>query len=477
MAKTVAEKSLEITSCHPLSPEWMLNQLSSSLQLPVSECPLTVAFSGGVDSTVVLHLLTCLRDLEGISDVRAVHVHHGLSRYADQWAEHCQSLCEQWQVPLTIARVFLENNGHGLEQAARDARYQVFVDAVKEGGCLLQGHHRDDQAETVLLRLFRGTGVDGIQGIPEKRSLGNGLLLRPLLNVPQSAIDEYACANNLQFIEDDSNTDERFSRNFLRRRLIPMVEERWPGASERLVEFVREVGQINQTVQQQTAEQLAVCIDYRPQWLLDRQPLINLATLQSLDTSSQRRVVREWLKRQGIQPPSRETLEQIFGEVVEARIDAEPLLKVTTRFTLTRYQQMLVVLDEEVSLQAFEPMIWDWQNEPEVVLGDRSLICSAKQEHNGRAIRLPQKTLLIKRRCHISGDEKFAIAGRQGRKTLKKWLQDYKVPPWLREYLPLVFAGGQMVAAPGLWRCVDESCVDDCSGNVDGIYLSWKSVR
>ncbi|WBA86796.1 tRNA lysidine(34) synthetase TilS [Endozoicomonas sp. GU-1] len=293
-------------------------------------------------------------------------------------------------------------------------------------------------------------------------------MLRPLLNVARASIEDYARTNNLRFIEDDSNTDERFSRNFLRQRLIPMVEERWPGASERLVEFVRDVAQMNQTVQQQTIEQLALCIDYRPQWLLDRQPLMNLATLQSLDAGSRRRVVRQWLKQQGIQLPSRDTLEQIFDEVVEARIDAEPLLTVAPRFTLTRYQQMLVLLDEDVHLQAFEPMVWDWQKEPIVVLGDRSLICSAKQERSDSAIRLPQKPLLLKRRCHISGDEKFAIAGRQGRKTLKKWLQDYKVPPWLREYLPLVFDGDQMVAAPGLWVCDGYYGMES-----DGLALHW----
>ncbi|USE34010.1 tRNA lysidine(34) synthetase TilS [Endozoicomonas sp. SCSIO W0465] len=472
-AKPIAKNSSEITSCYPLSPEWVLGQLSSRLPLPVSECPLTVAFSGGVDSTALLHLLICLRDKGRIAGVRAVHVHHGLSGYADQWAEHCQSVCKQWKVPLTVARVSLDHAaGYGLEQAARDARYRVFVNAVKQGGCLLQGHHRDDQAETVLLRLFRGTGVDGVQGMPEKRSLGNGLLFRPLLNVPRSAIEVYARSNNLQSIEDDSNIDERFSRNFLRQRLIPMVEARWPGASARLVEFARDVGQMNQSLEQQTRVQLDNCIDYRPQWLLDQQPLINLATLQSLDASAQRRVIRRWLKLQGVKPPTRETLEQIFNEVVGARNDAGPLLKISARFTLTRYQQMLVVLDEEVSLQPFEPMLWDWQKEPVLVLGGRALICNSGQAHDGKTIRLPQKTLQLKRRCHISGDEKFAITGRQGRKTLKKWLQDYKVPPWLREYLPLVFDDDRMVAAPGLW-----SCVDDRSGNADGISLSWKGAR
>lgn len=469
--RTILTTSSEVTSCHPLSPEWMLDQLSSILQLPVSGCPLTVAFSGGIDSTVLLHLLVCLRDKDSVSDVRAVHIHHGLSRYADQWAEHCQSVCDRWRVSLAIASVSLENDGYGLEQAARDARYRVFVNAVKECGCLLQGHHRDDQAETLLLRLFRGTGVDGIQGIPKKRSLGNGILFRPLLSMPRSAIEAYAKLNSLQFIEDDSNTDQRFSRNFLRQRLIPMIEDRWPGASDRLVEFSRDVRKINQSLKQQTMAQLDTCIEYRPQWLLDQQRLINIATLKLLDVGAQRRVVREWLKLQGIQPPSRETLERIFLEVVETRIDAEPLLRISTRFILTRYQRMLVVLDEGVCLSAFEPMLWDWRQKPVLVLGDRSLICSFEHEQEGSIIQLPKKTLLLKRRCHISGDEKFAIVGRHGRKTLKKWLQDYKVPPWLRGYLPFVFNGNQMVAAPGLW-----SCVGDGSSDVDGIYLSWKNA-
>lgn len=439
-------------ACHPLTPEWVFHQLSR-MPLSLPACPLTVAFSGGVDSTVLLHLLTLLRDQGAVAQVQAVHVHHGLSDYADQWAEHCQWVCDRWQVSLTIANVFLESHGYGLEQAARDARYRVFVDVVKGGGCLLQGHHLDDQAETVLLRLFRGTGVDGIQGIPEQRALGDGLLLRPLLDVPRSTIEAYARSHHLDFMEDDSNCDERFSRNFLRHQLIPMVEGRWPGASGRLVEFAREVGQMNQSIQQETRSQLATCIEYRPQWLLDRQPLVSIKALGRLDARSQRLVVRAWLKQQGIQPPSRDALEKIFHEVVGARMDAEPQLKLSERYVLRRYQHMLLICDEEVNLLAFDPMVWDWQNEPVLSLGDRSLSCHSGSGEGCDAISLPTTPLVLKRRCHIPCDEKIAISGRQGRKTLKKWLQEYQVPFWLREYLPFVFDGDQMVAAPGLWVC------------------------
>jgi len=448
-----------------LNAQWLLEQLTARVNL--SDCPITVAFSGGVDSTVLLHLLVQLRNQGCVATVRAVHVHHGISRYAEQWVEHCQSVCDRWQVPLTIARVVPDNNGFGLEQAAREARYRVFVAAMHDGGCLLQGHHRDDQAETVLLRLFRGTGIDGVRGIPEQRSLGNGQLLRPLLSQSRAAIDAYANACNLSFVEDDSNHDERFSRNFLRQRLIPMVEARWPGASARLVAFAREAGEFQ--AQLEMDAHLASCVVCRPRWLLGQQALIDCRALQQLDDHCQRLVLRRWLNQQSIGSPSRTTLERIFQEVVAARPDAEPQLTICRHHILTRFRQTLVVLDDRSNLPAFAPMAWDWQREPRLQLGDRSLLCAPLDGTQGPAVRLPATCLTLKRRCHIAADNKFAIAGRQGRKPLKKWLQEYNVPPWLRESLPFVFDQEQMIAAPGLWVCEGYQ-----SQSEDGLSIRWQ---
>ena len=445
-----------------LSALWLLAQLAE--RPDVSVCPFTVAFSGGVDSTVLLHLLAQLRDQGVVSTVRAVHVHHGISRFADQWVEHCQSVCQQWQIPLTVERVTLSNSGFGLEQSAREARYRVFVAAVQDGGCLLQGHHQDDQAETVLLRLFRGTGIAGVGGIPAQRSLGNGQLLRPLLTVPRAAIEAYASTHQLRFIEDDSNSDERFSRNFLRQRLIPMVEERWPGASARLVAFASEASELHQ--QLEIDSHLASCVVYRPEWLLDQQPLLDCLALLQLDHHWQRRVIRQWLHRQGILSPSRATLERIIREVVGARIDAEPRLTLCRRYALARFGQTLVVLDDRIKLSAFAPMEWHWQQQPCLVLGDRALIWSDGER--GPSVRLPDSPLIIRRRSHVAAGEKFAIAGRQGRKVLKKWLQEYNVPPWLRESLPFIYDQERMVAAPGLWVC--EGYQAECD---DGLFINW----
>ncbi|WP_095210472.1 tRNA lysidine(34) synthetase TilS [Endozoicomonas ascidiicola] len=439
-------------SSHPLNSEWVLERLNASLHMPLQSVPFTVAFSGGVDSTVLLHLMVQLRNQGHINTLNAVHVHHGLSAFADQWAAHCRSLCQQWNVPLTVESVVLKNEGQGIEQAARDARYGIFTDAVKASGVLLQGHHRDDQTETILQRLFRGTGVDGIQGMPQQRPLGAGTLLRPLLSIPRSSIESYAKEKNLQHIEDDSNSDERFSRNFLRQSLIPAIETRWPGASGRVVELAKEVTALSLEQQSITAGQLQSCIEYHPEWLLDDQPLLNVQRLESFAQDVQSRIVRGWLKQQGVSLPSRSALKQVFDEVIGARIDAEPKVKISSEFSITRFQNRLVLLNERIAFLMFDPFLWDWRSNPEVSLGERTLAIG-KSDRKSLSIKPPVSTLKVCRRCHASEDAKFAVSGRVGRKTLKRWLQEYKVPPWIRDYVPLIFHDDQLVAAAGLWVC------------------------
>ncbi|WP_299727412.1 tRNA lysidine(34) synthetase TilS [uncultured Endozoicomonas sp.] len=440
-------------SSHPLNSEWVLERLNTSLHISLQSVPFTVAFSGGVDSTVLLHLMVQLRNQGHIKTLNAVHIHHGLSTFADQWADHCRSLCQQWNVPLTVESVVLKNQGQGIEQAARDARYGIFTDAVKDGGVLLQGHHRDDQTETILQRLFRGTGVDGFQGMPQQRPIGTGTLLRPLLSIPRLSIESYAKDKNLQHIEDDSNSDEHFARNFLRQSLIPAIETRWPGASERVVELAKEVTVLSLEQQSNTTGQLQTCIEYHPEWLLGDQPLLNLKRLESFTQDVQNRIVRGWLKQQNILLSSRRLLGQIFYEVINARADGEPRLKVDRHIWIYRFQHCLVMVDERYSLTSFEPFIWHWQSSSVVALGDHCLTVSDGVTMNCLPVQLPEIPLLLCQRRHIDKDAKIAIAGRAGRKTLKRWLQEYHVPPWLREYLPFIYNDEQMVAAPGFWVC------------------------
>ena len=444
----------ESSSNHPLSPEWVWQRLNSCLSLSPASTSFVVAFSGGMDSTALLHLMVQLRQQGHIHDLQAVHVHHGLSAFADEWLAHCQHLCQQWDVPLSVSRVNLTNKGKGIEQAAREGRYQVFSDTLGDHSVLLQGHHRDDQTETILQRLFRGTGVEGIQGIPEYRVLGDGAIFRPLLPTPRQQIEAYIQQNDLTHIEDDSNADEQYSRNYLRQTIIPLIEDRWPGAPGRIVAFANEAGAVHRQVADITAENLKQCLEYHPEWLLGEQPLLNWHRVQQLNANQQSSVVRSWLQHQGVRMTSRFQLQQIFNELMDARIDGEPQLNIGEGISIRRFRQVLGVLDERQLLSDFDPFVWHWQENNSIALGARSLMIKPSASANKRVnVRLPDSSLTICRRCHVSGHEKIAIAGRSGRKSLKRWLQEYHVPPWLREFVPLIYDNGQMVAAAGLWVC------------------------
>lgn len=188
-----------------------------------------IAFSGGLDSTVLLHLLANLANTDTLPPLGAVHVHHGLQTAADAWPAHCQSICDNLGVPLRVMRVQVQP-GASLERAARDARYQAFIEVTGAGQVLLTGQHRDDQAETLLFRLLRGAGVRGLSAMPAQRPLAAGYLVRPLLEVSRAELEAYAEEYQLEWIEDPSNADSRFSRNYLRHRVLPTLTERWPQA-------------------------------------------------------------------------------------------------------------------------------------------------------------------------------------------------------------------------------------------------------
>ena len=188
-----------------------------------------IAFSGGLDSTVLLDLLAKLAHTETLPPLSAVHVHHGLQAAADTWPSHCQAVCESLGVPLRVMRVQVQP-GASLERAARDARYQAFAEVTEAGQVMLTGQHRDDQAETLLFRLLRGAGVRGLAAMPVHRPLAGGHLVRPLLDVSRAELEAYAHEHQLIWVEDPSNADTRFSRNYLRHRVFAVLTERWPQA-------------------------------------------------------------------------------------------------------------------------------------------------------------------------------------------------------------------------------------------------------
>ena len=415
-----------------------------------------VALSGGIDSTALLHCMVTLRDQGHVTELRAIHVHHGLIDQADQWAEHCQRLCEKWSLTCQITRVsVVTDTGKGLEKSARSARYGVFEQLLGARDCLLQGHHQDDQAETVLFRLFRGTGIDGLSGIPVSRPLGQGKLLRPLLSVSRSTIVDYVRQHQLMHVEDTSNGNQHFSRNYIRHSLLPVIDRRWPGVASRLASLADECHAVKEQRRVMIAEQVAMATITKPEWFLGDKPLLVISQLQTMKPDIQHQVIRHWLKQQSLPIPGREMLGRVFDELILAKEGASPLV-CWAECEVRRYQGMLVASQPNTVIGQYQhkEVFWDWQKDPVLLddafgrLGVKALITSTRQ-----AVALPAGPLCIKTRHAIDPGMKLAVAGRDGRKTVKRWLQEYQVPPWLRQRIPFVFLGESMICAPGVWVC------------------------
>ena len=302
--------------------------------------------------------------------------------------------------------------------------------------------------------------------MPFQRTLGDGQLLRPLLQVSRQTIKAYARKHQLSWIEDDSNTDERFSRNYLRHSLLPQIEQRWPGVSGRITGLAEEVLEANSRLLAETEQVLNDCVETHPQWLLNHKPLLLIERVLQLEPALQRQVVRQWLKRQGYKMPGRQVLQRIFVELIGARDDAGPVIH-NAQYSLRRFRGYLLADAPKVYCD-YVPEMWDWRTHSKRVLPDgRHLTVQVTNDDCPLTVALPNQPLCIKWRKHLDTSMKVAVAGRTGRKTIKRWLQEYNVPPWLRDDIPFLCAGEQLVAVPELWVC------EGYQSQGQGYHIKW----
>lgn len=394
---------------------------------------LCVAFSGGLDSTVLLHLLKELRDSGRLlPSLRAVHVNHGLQEAAFAWEQHCQALCENWQVSLETRQVdATPHAGESSEAAARRARYHAFLETLCPDEVLLQAHHADDQAETLLLHLLRGSGVFGLAGIPRTRPLGKGSLLRPLLGVSRALLNAYARQHQLRWVEDPSNADSRFDRNFLRVKLIPGLEQRWPRAAFSLARsagLLRESASLLDALAAGDLQQASAGQANRLQ--RDR--------LSQWSPERQRNLLRYWLQNQvaelRVEHPSYDLLGRIQQELIHPDSDGYVHLawgKGGEQRELHRYRgELLLLRPLPVEMQDH---LWEL-NQP---LGLPAPLGSLEWLGNA-----PRDNLLVRFR---SGGERIPKPDGH-HQTLKEYCQEQGIPPWLRHALPLLYDGEELVA-------------------------------
>jgi tRNA(Ile)-lysidine synthase len=431
--------------------DW-LEQLEAAPQI-------LVGFSGGLDSTVLLHLLCELLPPERIT---AVHIHHGLSENADDWQRHAKALCHSLGVRLISESVVVNETGAGLEAAAREARYTMFEKQLVKNGVLLLGHHADDQVETVLFRLLRGSGARGLSGIPQIRAVGTGHLIRPLLNKPKSSLQAYAQARQLSWIEDESNQQQQFDRNYLRNTVIPKLAQRWPDYVQGVMRSAEQSGQADQLADSVARADLAL-LDPRLErggWSLD------LARMVELEPLRQKNLLRYWPEIYGLAALGQTFIDEVISSLLSAREDSEPKV-LRADLQLCRYRQRLYLLRRSGRAKADLGLCLFWSGDEPLVLPDGNLLIT--EPTLGEGLRLNNVERLEVR--FRQGGERCQPLGREHSNSLKKLLQEYGLEPWWRERVPLFYIDQHLVAVANLWVCEGWQA----GAEIEGLKILWQT--
>ncbi|MGV3984972.1 tRNA lysidine(34) synthetase TilS [Citrobacter portucalensis] len=412
-----------------------------------------VAFSGGLDSTVLLHQLVLWRALHPDVALRAIHIHHGLSPHADSWVQHCESVCAQWQVPLVVERVHLEDDGLGIEAQARRARYQAFAQTLLPGEVLMTAQHLDDQCETFLLALKRGSGPAGLSAMGESSPFAGTQLIRPLLAQTREALEAWARRHELCWIEDESNQDDTYDRNFLRLRVTPLLQQRWPHFAQAVARSAALCAEQESLLDELLASDLADCITAHGTLLLV--PLMMVSDVRRAA------LLRRWLAGLNAPMPSRDGLERIWQEVALAREDASPCFRLG-EYEVRRYQSQLWWV-KSVDGQSETVIPWlEWKTPLALPAGLGSVQLISAGE-----LRMPQEDETVSIRFKAPG--LLHIVGRNGGRKLKKIWQEQGIPPWRRDTTPLLFYGETLIAAAGIFVTREGAAEDE-----EGVSLVWR---
>jgi tRNA(Ile)-lysidine synthase len=391
-----------------------------------------IAFSGGLDSSVLAHALAAAD-----RPVLAVHVDHGLQEQSEKWSRHCEAFAASLGIDYRCRRVEVQlESGKGPEASARDARYAALHAELEQGDWLLSAHHQEDQAETLLLNLVRGTGPAGIAGIGALRRFGPGWLVRPLLYFERSELKAYADRNAIEWIDDPSNTDKRFDRNFLRHEILPRLRTRWPDIAARLQRSAMHASEATSLL----TDLARIDLDM----LGGRAERLPVDPLLDLPRYRQKNLIRFSLRSNGLTVPTALQLDNILDEVLRARPDAQPQVR-WPGGSARRYRDRLYLLPDELADALPEGPITGSR----VPLGSGlgSLYFEPGAERGLDPALVGPRLRLEARK----GGEKIQLDGQRHTKKLKKLLQEEGIVPWMRDRVPLIYAGDQLVAVGDLW--------------------------
>jgi tRNA(Ile)-lysidine synthase len=415
--------------------------LAALKQIPAASC-YWIAYSGGQDSHVLLHALSVLRSELNVR-LQAVHVNHGLNKDANAWSRHCEAICSAMDIPCHICNVdAAPHAGESPEAAARRARYAALSSIVRPGDCILTAHHQDDQAETVLLQMLRGAGPRGLAGMPVYTGFAQGMLARPLLEFTRDDLHAYAVQHGLQWVDDQSNFDTGYQRNYLRHEVIPLLKSRWSAMARIVSRSAMHCADTAILMDEIAAADLVKIRGPEPD-------TISIPRLQALGIEHQRNVLRFWLRQMGVQLPETVHLDRLRHNVLDAADDRMPLLT-WADVEIRRYRDVLSVMPPLSDHNNDIVLKWDLTSELVLPAGSGRLLAVQKKGHGLNAALCRSQPVTVRYR---QGGERCKPAGKIHTREVKKLFQEEGIPPWRRDRIPFIYVGNQLAAVAGLWIC------------------------
>ncbi|MCP3866632.1 MAG: tRNA lysidine(34) synthetase TilS [Gammaproteobacteria bacterium] len=402
-----------------------------------------VAYSGGRDSHVLLHALAALgKELPG--RIEALHVDHGLQSASRDWSAHCVQICRELDVPCQVLPLTLRlEKGASVEELAREARYRALVARMDPGDMLLTAHHLEDQSETVLLQLLRGAGLGGLAAMPPVSGYGPGYRARPLLGFSCNALKFYALEQKLDWVEDPSNQNTRFDRNFLRHEIIPLMANRWPAMATTIARSARhcaEAQALVDTLCQRDLEEISS----------KRTGRLSLSGLQALSLPRARAVLRAWIRQRGYRLPDTARLHRALREMTFAARDRNPMVN-WQGAELRRYRDWLYIIDPLVPLDEGLELDWDLE-QPLSLPGGLGILRMHTPPSHFSGDKLNQGKVRFRHR-----GERVRPMGWKHSQSFKKFYQQRGVPPWERQRIPLLYLNSELAAVADLCICESPS--------------------
>lgn len=401
-----------------------------------------VAYSGGLDSTVLLHL--CAKAREELSSIQlgAVHINHGLNPHAAKWSEQCEKYCRHLQIEFFQKTIHAKHAlGDSPEDIARKKRYAVFAELLNQGDFLLTAHQQDDQAETLLVQLFRGAGPKGLASMPMIKSFADGFHARPLLNFTRDDLSHYATVHELQWIEDDSNKNTNLTRNFLRHHVVPLLKTRWPTVTKTLSRVAGHCADaaviMEEVAKLDLKDHVTQCSIAQPAKIT---PILSVKRLNELTPLYQRQALRTWMSEMKFPLPSDLKLKQIQRDFLQARNDKAPHIQ-WGDVELRRYDHHLYLMKKLPPHDPTQIVHWKDLQEPLVLphVGELRVI---KNNFDGQRVTVRFR----------QGGEVCQLPKRKHHHELKKLFQIWKVPPWERDRIPLIYLNDVLTAVVGYWQ-------------------------